>query len=194
MTFEHALIHTCTIQARALKHKLFFKTGTVAFTNGETITGATASGVVDRFVLSTGAWGSGTAAGYVILKTVSGTFVDSEALTGTSTGRANANGANAAFANSTGEKEYYWATSIADVRVKFYWISRRVRLLESGEEPIKVLMCWIPGSLTISEDDYRITTTTTGFTGTYEIKSLVPKPWQTVATHHYEAELSKVVN
>jgi len=62
---------------------IFFDAGTAAgpFIPGTTVTGATsaATAVIHRLVLHAGAW-DGSAAGYLALTTVSGTFQDNEAL------------------------------------------------------------------------------------------------------------------
>lgn len=65
-------------------HELTFTAGTAAFLEGEVVTGGTggATGTIERVVLRTGAW-SGTAAGYLVLSGVVGTF-EAETITSAS--------------------------------------------------------------------------------------------------------------
>lgn len=73
---------------------LNFDAGTAGFVEGETVTGAggaTGVCIVDG-VLESGSYGGGDAAGYLVIYNVSGTFVDDEALTGSSAGAATADG------------------------------------------------------------------------------------------------------
>ena len=62
--------------------KLPFTLGTAEVVIGDTVTGASssASGVVVDVVISSGTWSGGDAAGYLALKTVSGTFTNGEFL------------------------------------------------------------------------------------------------------------------
>lgn len=68
----------------ALGHLLRFTAGTTEPLPGETVAGAAATGVVRRVVLRSGDWLTNDAAGYLIVDTVTGTFVNSEALTSAS--------------------------------------------------------------------------------------------------------------
>lgn len=190
---NHAFIHTCTVQTRAKKQQLYFDNGTAAFSAAETVTGtgSHATGVVDRFVVETGAWGGGDSAGYLILINVTGTFEDNDVLTSTG-GAAIATGANADYKNQHEEFEYYWVNSITSVPCRFFWITRRQRVLEIGESPIKILMCWLPPVAAIVEDEYRIYSTQLGFVGTFDIVSPKPITTQFATPHHYECELTKV--
>jgi hypothetical protein len=78
--------------AQTFGRTLAFDAGTTAFTEGATVTGATsgATGVVRRVVQQSGLW-SGTAAGYLVLSGVTGTFQDNEIVAGGG-GSATANG------------------------------------------------------------------------------------------------------
>lgn len=189
---NHSFIHVCTIQLRMKKQKLSFDAGTVAFTLGETVTGAGgATGTVDRMVLESGAW-SGSAVGYVVLSSVVGTFANDESLVGSVTGRATVNGVNTDYKNSYGEFEYYWGAAYSDVPCKFFTITRRQRVMDAGEFTQIVVMCWIPPVCAIAEDAYRIYSAQVPFTGTFEIKAAKPITTQAVSVHHYECELLRV--
>jgi hypothetical protein len=86
--------------AQSFGHTLDFTGGNVAaLVEGETITGGTsgATATVERVVKQSGAW-AGSAAGYLVLSGVTGTFSAAETVTGgTSTGTVAASGAQAAI-------------------------------------------------------------------------------------------------
>ena len=65
-----------------------FDAGSTAPVVGGLMTGATsgATGVICGFVLQSGAWGAGTAAGYVAVTALDGTFLDNEVLNYTTAG------------------------------------------------------------------------------------------------------------
>lgn len=86
-------------QAVSLGWKLRFTAGLVAgIAEGDTLTGATSSatGTVRKVVVTSGSFAAGTAAGYLILTGVAGTYSNAENLTVGGTNRATANGASAA--------------------------------------------------------------------------------------------------
>lgn len=77
------------------QEQLNFDAGTAAFVATETVTGAGgASGTVVSITVRAGGWATNDASGYMILSSVSGTFVNNEALTGSVTGAATADGIN----------------------------------------------------------------------------------------------------
>lgn len=81
---EGLFIHSISIEGTPVNDtKLPFTTGTATFTVGKTVTGGTShkTGVIKSLTLSTGSWGGGTAAGYLVLHTVSGTFQSGETIT-----------------------------------------------------------------------------------------------------------------
>lgn len=77
-------------------HVLRFDAGSGAITAGQTVTGGTSSAIgvalLDA-VVESGSWGAGTAAGYLVLRSVTGTFQDNEPLTVSAVAKALANGA-----------------------------------------------------------------------------------------------------
>jgi hypothetical protein len=76
---------------------LVFNTGTAAFTEGTVVTGGTsgATATIQRVVIQSGAW-DGSAAGFLVLSGVTGTFSAAETITATP-GSAKAGGAQAAI-------------------------------------------------------------------------------------------------
>jgi hypothetical protein len=84
-------------------YTLDFNLGITAFLEGETVTGASsgATGVVQRVTLSSAAGWTGTAAGFLVLSGVTGTFTAAETITSTS-GSAKAVAAQVAVALSPG--------------------------------------------------------------------------------------------
>lgn len=192
---NHALIHRCNIETRRTKQKLSFDTGSVAFVVGETViaTDSGAEGLIERLVLETGTWVGGTAAGYMVLKDVRGQFIDDEGITTNDNGVAVVNGVNIDFENAHGELERYWDVAQESIRCKLYFSSKRVRILEAGENPVRSLMCWLPANAVVDEHDYRIITSQAGFEGNYNILSAMPRYAQHSRPTHYEVELDKVV-
>lgn len=72
---------------------LDFDAGTAAFVVDEVLTGAGgASGTVKKVVIESGSYAGNDAAGYIVLYSETGTFVNDEALTGNASGAATADG------------------------------------------------------------------------------------------------------
>ena len=80
-----------------------FDNGSVEFTADETLTGNTAgSGIVASWVVTTGAWGTNDAAGFVFMNHVTA-FINNETMTGSVTGVAIASGgSNESIDNNSG--------------------------------------------------------------------------------------------
>lgn len=192
------LIHTATIQVRTKKKTLPFDGGTATFTAGDTVTGTagetTATGTIESVTLSGGSWGAGTAAGYLIVTGVSGTFANDMVLTDDHTGRAVQNGAISDYENTYGENEYTWETSQASVSCRFYYQSAGgsgLKVHAAGEVQEAPLSVMFPGTVTINDTEYRITTTQTGFSGTYAISRVLARAGRT-GIDHYEVLLQEV--
>lgn len=192
------LIHTATIQGRTKKKTLPFDGGTAVFTAGDTVTGTagetTATGKIESVTLETGSWGAGTAAGYLIVTGVSGSFVDDMVLTDEHTGMAVQNGAISDYENTYGENEFTWETSQASVSCRFYYQSAGgsgLKVHEAGEVQEAPLSVMLPGTVTINDTEYRITTTQAGFTGTYAISRVLARVGRT-GIDHYEVVLKEV--
>lgn len=185
------LVHTCTIKTRLKKQRLDYDQGTSAFTEGETITGAAsgATATVDELVLSSGSWAGGDAAGYLVLSTVTGTFQDNEAITSTG-GAAVANGANSDY--QTAGKEYlYYDSSTSGVRCRFATSSRRLVTSDPGQYVKRPTKLFLPPGTVIEEGD-KVTTTTTGFSGTYKVKGVYQQYADGPVPHHIECDLEAV--
>lgn len=189
-----ALPHTCTIQRRYQKQKLSYATGTQAFHAGATVTGGVsgATAVIDRIV------GNATS-GYLIVKTVTGTFNGTELLTDNGSapvGSATMNAAQVAYKNDSGEYEYYWTDNQTKVPARFYSVRSRVTVLTPGQFPGMTTYVMLYSTATIDHLNYRIKTTTPGFTpasGIYQILS-VKAPYNSMALDHYTLELKELAS
>lgn len=180
--------HTCTLQKRYRKKKFTYATATGTPAVGQTITGQTSlkTAVIDK-----------TGSGYLIVKTLSGTFTTTETITiGTGPGYTFSAtlSAQADYQNQSGEYEYYWSNDQTGVTCRFYYSGGKGKgaiIHETGQlldQPLKV---GLPASCTVDAMEYRVVNTVTGFAGTYDIITLYPLTG--VATiHHYEAVLKKV--
>jgi len=195
------LIHTATIQVRQKKKIIPFSSGTVAFTAGDTVTGtsgddppATATGTIESIVLESGSWGAGTAAGYLVVTGVSGSFVNGMLLADEHTGSATQNGEISDYENTYGENEYTWETSQSGVSCRFYYQSARgsgLKVHAAGEVQEAPLSIMLPSTVIINDTDYRITTTQAGFSGTYAISRVLARTGRT-GIDHYEVILQEV--
>lgn len=184
------LTHSCNLLKRAKKQKLLFDAGTGTFTKGLTVTGATskATAVIDKV--------SGTATGYLVLKSVVGTFQTDEVLTDTGTGAAVANGVCSDYQNSYGEYEYYWNTDQSSVPCRFYYAGNKgqgkTRVIhETGQMIDLPLSVILPGTVTVSSAEYRIDGTSGPFQEVYSIETCYSVSGRS-AVDHYEAVLKAV--
>jgi len=189
-----AMPHTCTIQRRYQKQRLSYASGTAAFHLGATVTGGVsgATAVIDRIV--------GTAVtGYLIVKTVTGTFNGTETLTDDGSapvGSATMNAAQIAYKNDSGEYEYYWTDDQTVVPARFYTVRSRVTVLTPGQFPGMTTYVILYPTIAIDHLNYRIKSTTTGFTpasGIYQILS-VKAPYNSMALDHYTLELKELAS
>lgn len=81
-----------TLASEAVHHLLPFDTGTSAIAAGDTATGPSGSGYVLRVDLSSGSWGSGDAAGTLVIGALSGSFADNDAISVSGSPKALVNG------------------------------------------------------------------------------------------------------
>lgn len=98
------------IYLKLVDERVNFNTGSVAFTVGQTVTGAasTATGVVVAVVVTSGDWGSGNAAGYLVVRGGNGktfTISPSEVITDGAGGAAKATGSGEIKAPFTGAED-----------------------------------------------------------------------------------------
>lgn len=158
----------CTLQKRAKKQKITYTGSTGTPVVGQTITGQTSlkTAVIDRI---------GT--GYLVVKTVSGSFTVGELIKVSTTFTATL-ATIADYENQYGEHEYYWATDQSSVACRFGYSGKGDKGLiihETGQLldlPVKVAL---PDTITLTgtqaewAENYRIVTTAPGFAGTYQI-------------------------
>lgn len=87
---KRALVEGCTVSHAGYDDKLFFDTGSVAFVVDEVVTGAdtTAYATIESVVRTSGDWGAGTAAGYLVVTDQLQAFQDNEVITGSVVGTA----------------------------------------------------------------------------------------------------------
>ena len=177
----HEMPHLCTILKRQKKQKLTYTGGAGTPVVGETVTGGTSTytGIVDR-----------VATGYIVVKTLTGTFTVGETIT-----TALFSGTLATisyYQNSSGEYEYYWDIDKANVRCKFYRSSARIIVIAPGATIDRPLKCALPSTTTITAKtaiDYKISTTETQFDGTYSISNFVPLQGLSLRIDHFEVTL-----
>jgi len=178
------LNHSCNILVRAKKQRLNFDGSTGTFTAGLTITGGTsdATATIDRVYTS-----------YLVLRNVSGTFENDEAITDSGTGAAVANGVCSDYQNSYGEYEYYWNTDQSSVPCRFYFSGKdKARIIhETGQLIDQPLSIVLPATVTINTGEYRIHSSSGAWAGTWDIETVYPVSNRAVVDH-YEAVLKKV--
>jgi hypothetical protein len=128
--------------------------------------------------------------GYIVVKDLSGTFTAGEPLV-TATWSATL-GTQTDYANQQNAPEYYWTDNQTSVRCRFYRGDRggNAVLSQTGDMSLKPLMVSLPPTVTIADTDYRVSTTTTGFAGTYDL-TVFPKEGIAVIDH-YECVLTRV--
>jgi hypothetical protein len=158
---------TCTIQRRQKKQKLSYTSGSGTPTVGQTVTGGTSHQTAEITRVGTG---------YIVVKTVSGAFTVGETIrtgvfSGTLSGISD-------YQNQSGEYEYYWSDDQTLVACRFgYSGSDKKGLIihETGQLLDLPLKVTLPDTITLVgtqeqwAEDYRIVSTTVGFTGTYQI-------------------------
>jgi hypothetical protein len=180
---------TCTITKRAPKKKLSYDGGTVAFTIGRTVKGGTslATGVIDQK--------SGTTAtGYLVLTSVTGTFQNDEVLAEVApgTGAAVVNGVISDYKNAYQQYEYTWSTDQSAVVCSFYSpVDPGTPLTTAGEVAAFSPKVMFLSTVTIAKDAYRVVSTVTGFTGTFDVIRVIPRKGP-VSVGHYECDLKEV--
>jgi len=183
------LVHTCTLQKRNRKKKFTYTNSTGTPVVGQTITGGTShqTAVIDKI---------GT--GYLVVKTLSGAFTTGEIITvgtGPSYSFSATLSSQADYQNQSKEYEYYWSNDQTSVPCRFYYSGSKggkgAIIHETGQLLDQPLKCALPSTCTVEVMEYRVVSTVSGFTGTYDIITLYPLTG--VATiHHYEAVLEKV--
>lgn len=177
------LVHICTIQKRARKQKVSYSDGSGTPALKQTVTGGTSksTGIIDAL---------GT--GYLVLKTLTGSFAVGETITTTTwSGKVTA---QEDHTNQSGEYQYAWADDQTGVPCRFYWqnIGQGAVVHEAGEIRDQRLKVIFPSSVTISQDEYRVVSSITGYTGTFRIARLLALTGLGGGIHHYEANLDVI--
>lgn len=114
-------------------HKLQFTSGgTSQISIGNTITGGTsnATGIVVATYISSGTWAGGNAAGYLYLKTKTGTFQASEPILVSGTDHATASGVETAVTLTLTNAETYANNIGTGFGVQNYWFKRYIDILQ----------------------------------------------------------------
>lgn len=168
---EFDLIHSCNVLSTSQDQRLNFTAGSAIFTVGKVLTGATshAHGTIKTVVLSSGAW-SGTAAGYLILSAVSGTFgIETITDSGTIPGHATGQGPAIPETDDVGFPATTTTTTPYDCR--FENIRNPGGSLynsESGEYISAEPIVFLPDEAVVVEGDY-ISSSEAGYNSTYEV-------------------------
>lgn len=174
------LIHTCTLQKRNRKQKFTYSAATGTPVIGQTITGQTSlkTAVIDKV---------GT--GYLIVKTLSGTFTPGEQIKVSTTFTATF-GAATDYQNQSGEYEYYWTNDQTSVPCRLYYKTEGdgTSLQESGQMNSQTLKAAFLSTATLALFEYRVVSAVTGFVGTFDISGLYPKS-SIGSIDHFEAIL-----
>lgn len=211
-SIDFTMIHECQVLNTSQDNKLYFTSGSVAFTSGATLEGGTsgATGVIKSITLSSGSWAAGTAAGYLILYSVTGTFstwetiaddtltIDDEGHTTKPAGTAISSGSAVPLSNAAGSptmttltlpsSSTYYDCLFSNISTSGNYILNQ----ESGKVIQSSLIVFLPSSAVVLEGDY-VTTTETNYTGTYEVQKVdAPEIPFSGIIDHKEAYLKKV--
>jgi len=178
------MFHTATFRDRRQNFALAYDGGTAVFTVGKTLTGATSHATA--VIVSTGAAASGT----LILHTVTGTFLNDEAITDNNgtPGAAVVNGSIAEAFDSNNEVMY---TNVdTTVPCKFY--NQKIVSKTSGQTPYFTSSprIMLPASVTPSTGD-QVISSNVGFIGTWIIGTPDPKAGPGGILHHWECDIAK---
>ncbi len=170
MPLIEAMQHSCTITRSTIDKRLNFDAGSAVFTVAKTLTGVTshATGTIKTVTKSTGEWGAGTAAGYLVLSNVTGVFANNEVIgdNGTIPGAALANGTAADNSDDYGVRSE--VTSTTTVKCLFVNPKGGMKKLESGEHIYNLPAVFLPPGTTIAEGDI-LTGVTSGFIRAYRV-------------------------
>lgn len=179
-------IHSATIQTRNRKQKFIYSAATGTPAIGQTVTGGSSAktAVIDK-----------TSTGYLVLKTVSGTFAPGETIT-TSTFSATLT-SQTDYQNQSGEYEYYWTSAATTSSVRFGGIKGQTgytagaKITEVGEVITGLLNVMYPTTVSLTEFSTRLSTTSTGYSGLYDVVSVAPI-YNATTLDHYEAIIRMV--
>jgi hypothetical protein len=181
------LIHSATLRGRRQQFTLGYDGGSAAFTAGKTLTGATSHATA--VIVSTGA---SPVSGTLTLHSITGTFIDNEAIAdnGTIPGAAVVNGTVKDAFDINHERVF---TEIDTILVcKLY---RKAATLQAAgqafliESQTKIMFAAADGLRPYSGD--RIVATEPGFEGTWALSDPQVFPGPRGIAHHWECVLAK---
>ena len=209
---DFTFVHTCQVLTTSQDQRLNFVSGSVVFTAGATLEGSDseATGVIKTVTLSSGSWAEGTAAGYLVLYSVSGAFtsgetisddtltVDDEGNTTKEAGTATSSGILIPQTNAAGtpttttvtlpSDSTYYDCLFSNISTSGNYISNS----EAGEVIFSSPMVFLPTIAQVQEGD-QVTTTQTNFAGTYTVQKVdAPEIPFTAIVDHKEAFLKVV--
>jgi len=188
---------SCYIRKTAQDFKINFISGSAEFNLGQTVSGAIseATGTIKTVYVTSGAWLSGTAAGYIIVSFISGTFSGGENITddGATPGSAVVSGSQEGVTDGFG-------TSITSSKDTFSYcsfddeggVSSGVRDYTAGPFVVRVPLLFLPAEADVKEGD-QILGLSEGFDELYNV-TRVRKPTDifTDRIEHKEALLELI--
>jgi hypothetical protein len=150
--------HACYIVKTAQDFKINFITGSAVFGLSQTVSGETsgATGLIKTVYVSSGAWESGTAAGYLIVSFISGIFQGGENISddGETAGQANLSGVQEGITDSFGVSI---TTTLNNYSICSFddegGTSGGIQNLDGGPFIVKVPLLFLPPEADILEGD-----------------------------------------
>lgn len=178
-TLTLSMTQTCNILSSSQEHRLSFSSGSVVFTTGYTVTGAVsnATGIIKSITLSSGSWAAGTAAGYITIYSVSGTFSTETITDNKSTltpGRATAAGPSIPLTDGVGTPTLTTITTAYSCRFSSRsWLGGSFSYQDSGKYLMSEPIVFLPSTAIVRIGDH-LTSETPGYNHTYEITAVDP--------------------
>ena len=180
--------HTATARRLVLNYNLAYDGGSTVFTAGKTLTGATSHATAT--IVSTGSAASGT----LVIHSISGVFQNDEVLSdnGTIPGAAVANGTVSVTLDTYGQQSKTAVTSSISCRFFVSVMGGMSANPSTGEVTYAEdrIQAMLPPTVTLDSGD-TLTSTDSGFTGTYTIRELKPA-YALGSLHHYTAKLARL--
>jgi hypothetical protein len=165
------MIHSCNILSSTQDQKLFFTSGSSAFTVGDPLVGIDtgATGTIKQLVLVSGTWASENAAGYLILSNVFGTFQTGESISDTHGGAALASGSAEPVTNGVGTPQLTTTTTTySSCRFSDVSMRRGIQSMESGDYIVSTPLLFLPAEAVVMEGDL-VTSDVSGYEGPYKV-------------------------
>jgi hypothetical protein len=165
------MIHTCNILSSTQDQKLFFTSGSTAFSEGDLLVGvdSEASGTIKEIVLESGSWTTGNAAGYMVLSNVSGTYQAGETIQDEHEGTSLASGTAEPVTNGVGTPQLTTTSNPSSCRFSQASRSGGIQSFESGEYIVSEPLLFLPKEAVILEGD-KVTSNVRGYTGPYKVE------------------------